>query len=152
MIPFTIEFDFGILVSPSQAQKNIDLMMARELEHQFEIAQAIAESTTAFKDHTYKLRRSIKHEVTGVFSQDTLEARLWSTKRHGAFIEYGTRPHDIRPRRKKFLAWKDGAGNWHFAKKVRHPGTNATMFLHNSVNESVIAESLRKALILGMRE
>ena len=51
-------------------------------------------------------------------------------------VEFGSRPHDIRPKRKKALAFKPGAGFrfWNekgriVVKRVRHPGTEAQPFL-----------------------
>lgn len=58
---------------------------------------------------------------------------------YAAFVELGTRPHVIRPRRKKVLAWPAGnarlsgrarsGGAMVFARKVNHPGTKAQPFL-----------------------
>ena len=58
-----------------------------------------------------------------------------------AFLEYDTRPHVIRPRRGRMLAWPASAGGrrlsgrartgaaMRFARKVNHPGTKAQPFL-----------------------
>lgn len=40
---------------------------------------------------------------------------------HAVFVHWGTRPHVIRPRRKKALRWPGGDA-FMFAKKVNHPG------------------------------
>lgn len=40
---------------------------------------------------------------------------------HALFINLGTRPHEIRPKKKKALRWA-GGGLFHFAKVVKHPG------------------------------
>jgi hypothetical protein len=40
---------------------------------------------------------------------------------HALFVNLGTRPHEIRPKNKKALRWA-GAGMFHFAKVVNHPG------------------------------
>ncbi len=58
------------------------------------------------------------------------------------FLEFGTRAHDIRPRKGRALAWpanasgrrlsgraRTNSGRMIFARKVRHPGTKAQPFL-----------------------
>lgn len=59
----------------------------------------------------------------------------------GVFLEFGTRPHIIRPKYKKVLAWGASAGDrrlsgrprtggaMRFASYVNHPGTKAQPFL-----------------------
>lgn len=58
---------------------------------------------------------------------------------YAAFVERGTRPHIIRARNKRALAWggprrlsgslRTGAAPTHFATLVHHPGTKAKPFL-----------------------
>src|SRR6478609_9137725 len=69
---------------------------------------------------------------------------------YARFVEEGTRPHIIRPRTKKALAWggprrltgslRSGASPTHFAKVVHHPGTKAHPYLvpglQRAVNET----------------
>lgn len=43
------------------------------------------------------------------------------------FVDAGTRAHDILPRKKRSLAWRDG-GRTIFSKKVHHPRTRAQPF------------------------
>lgn len=45
---------------------------------------------------------------------------------HWHFVEYGTRPHIIRPRSKQALWWPDAH---HPVKSVYHPGTRAQPFI-----------------------
>jgi hypothetical protein len=45
--------------------------------------------------------------------------------------EYGSRPHIIKPRKKKFLHWSDGSGE-HFAKEVHHPGNRPVGYIRRS--------------------
>lgn len=48
------------------------------------------------------------------------------TAPHWHFVEYGTRPHIIRPRVKRALWWPDAH---HPVKQVYHPGTQAQPFI-----------------------
>jgi hypothetical protein len=49
------------------------------------------------------------------------------------YLEYGTAPHPIFPKRKKTLHWVDGSGD-HFALYVRHPGFPAKPHIRPSMN------------------
>lgn len=66
----------------------------------------------------------------------------FATEAHGAaaFLEFGTRPHIIRPRNAKALRWASGGNatlsgrpkagaNVQFAKVVHHPGTSRYPFM-----------------------
>ncbi|KOX10140.1 hypothetical protein [Nocardiopsis sp. NRRL B-16309] len=67
---------------------------------------------------------------------ESLEPHGWrviARDHKSAWIEYGTRPHEIRPRNKKALYWPGAA---HPVGKVDHPGTAPT---HN------LAEALELA-------
>lgn len=63
-----------------------------------------------------ELVRSVKRHGTTI----TIEAEHWH------FVEYGTRPHIIRPRSKRALWWPDAD---HPVKSVYHPGTKPQPFI-----------------------
>lgn len=52
----------------------------------------------------------------------------------GEYLENGTKPHIIRPRRAQVLRFTVG-GRVVYAKIVHHPGTKATHFLSNAVRQ-----------------
>lgn len=47
---------------------------------------------------------------------------------HAIYVQFGTRPHVIRPKRKKALRWTAG-GRFVFAGKVNHPGYRGDAYL-----------------------
>jgi len=63
-----------------------------------------------------ELVRSIRRRGTVI----TISAPHWH------FVEYGTRPHVIRPRVKKALWWPEAS---HPVKQVFHPGTRPQPFI-----------------------
>ena len=74
---------------------------------------------------TGRLRASITPDVVGA-----TEGYVGTNVSYAAAVEYGSRPHEIRPRKAKALAWKDRqTGEQRFARKVNHPGTAAQPFL-----------------------
>lgn len=81
-------------------------------------------ATSSLKDATdYKLVRLRNGRVVKVRSK----------KRTAHWLEYGTRAHIIRARRKKALRFVQN-GRVRFAKSVQHPGTKPTKFLYNATD------------------
>lgn len=74
---------------------------------------------------TNKLRASIRHVGNKIFCGGP-GIEYWF------YVEYGTRPHEIRPVNVSALHWEDAHGE-HFAKLVHHPGTKANPFLRNAL-------------------
>lgn len=62
-------------------------------------------------------------------------------------LEFGTAPHPIFPKRKKFLRWEDPSGE-HFAIYVRHPGFPAKPHIRPAINvlETRIPEIAKELL------
>lgn len=94
----------------------------------------VAEAQKLVPRKTGHLQRNIvPGRITATHA--TVEART----PYAGFVELGTRPHIIRPRNKKVLAWggerrltgrlKSGSKATHFAKEVHHPGTRAQPYL-----------------------
>jgi hypothetical protein len=57
---------------------------------------------------------------------------------HAVFVHWGTRPHEIRPRRRKRLRWVSG-DEFVFARKVQHPGYKGDAYLVRAADEAVRA-------------
>lgn len=82
--------------------------------------------TGSFRNRTGNLRRSITRKVSNNGFHG--EISVGSQAPYGIYVEEGTKPHIIRPKNKKMLAFKVG-GRMVFAKQVRHPGTKAYKFM-----------------------
>lgn len=76
------------------------------------------------------LRQSIRYAQAGQAS-----FRVIVNAEYGVYVDQGTRPHIILPRRKKMLAFQKD-GRWIFAKQVNHPGTKANPFFSNAVRDA----------------
>jgi len=112
---------------------------------------AHARSVGSFKDNTGKLRNGIKAK----YVSSTARGAKWSivsTAPYSNFVEWGTAPHDIRPKaqngfsgptrrgqtrradndvgvgRGHALRWQVGGVN-RFAKMVHHPGSRSHPFM-----------------------
>ena len=90
---------------------------------------------------TGKLRRSIRKKV----NLQALTAEVGPTVEYAVYVEYGTRPHIIRPVRAQALRF-EVAGRVVFAKLVRHPGTKPRPFVRET------AEAVRRQISRFWRE
>lgn len=95
---------------------------------------------------------------TVVADYDRSRKVVWvgSPLKYAEYVERGTRPHEIRPRNKKALAWgKDkGGGKKEFVRKrVMHPGTDPNPFVERAIRnafpeiENIIRESFKNLKI-----
>ncbi|SDC46436.1 hypothetical protein [Geotoga petraea] len=91
--------------------------------------------------------------------QSSDNGKLYTDQIHATFLEYGTKPHDIFPKRKQALSWYVGpkpkpqgymgdSGKWAVAKHVRHPGTKARHFFKRTLedNENKILEIFKRGI------
>lgn len=88
------------------------------------------------------------------FGISPFRASWGPTAYYAPFVEFGTRPHIIRPVRAKVLAWRSGGGASYvtsksgkqyykkteggttFASLVHHPGTKPSRFMEKLVDKS----------------
>ena len=89
---------------------------------------------------TGKLRKSIRKVRRG------FEAYVFPTVPYAIFVEYGTRPHLIRPVRAQALRFETRTGKIVFTRLVRHPGTKPRPFIRET------AEEVRRRLPVFWRE
>lgn len=89
---------------------------------------------------TGKMARSIRVEFTDPMTVSVTASVI------AKYVEYGTKPHVIRPVRAEYLVFKSKSGQWVRTKKVNHPGTKAQPFIRPVVNEVFkdLGESLGK--------
>lgn len=106
--------------------------------------EAVAAQKRRAPYKTRNLSRSI-----GVGKVTATSAETVAKAPYAAAVELGTKPHDIKPRRRKalrFAASAEGArlsgtprtgADVVFAKRVRHPGTQAQPFMVPGAQEAV---------------
>ncbi len=75
-------------------------------------------------------RGADRHHKTGALRQSLFNRAIPNGREvghdmqrapHAVFVQFGTRPHVIRPKNKKVLRWAAG-GKFVFAGEVKHPG------------------------------
>ena len=88
---------------------------------------------------------NLKGSITTVIAGDGMSAEVTANADYAAHVEYGTRPHVIRPRNASMLAFKVG-GVTVFAKEVDHPGTAAQPFM------TPAAEEVRPSFVAAVKQ
>lgn len=76
-------------------------------------------------------------------------AEVFANAPHAPWVEYGTRPHEIRPKPgRKALRWFPGGGKAAFARSVQHPGTDPLPFFFADMDarQTDMQEEARLAL------
>lgn len=84
----------------------------------------------SFKNRTGTLRRSIQRRV-----ESAARGVIFVGEKYGQYVEFGTRPHVILPKRGKVLRMKIN-GSDVFARRVNHPGSKAYPFMEPAYRDS----------------
>ncbi len=130
---------------------------------------AIAEQKARVPIKTANLKRSI--HVGAV--TPTVAATVASAN-YARFVEFGTKPHEIRPRKARVLAWPASSagrrltgtarkamyrkgsaaalGGWSFAMVVDHPGTRAHPFMVPGAKAAIAASPFAKTIVAVWNE
>lgn len=109
------------------------------------LAVSHARSTTTFKDRTGALRNSITRGEKGTWALFVKAGGKDAP--YAQFIEAGSRAHEIKARRARFLRFEQN-GQVVFRKRVFHPGTKPTRFMQSArdASEGVAAQYLEAGL------
>lgn len=95
---------------------------------------------------TGNLRRTIH-----LARANAVEAVTVASARYAPAVELGTRPHIIRPRRRKVLRFSAG-GRVVFTQMVRHPGTKAKPFMVPGARRALAEQAGVKPIIDAWNE
>lgn len=107
---------------------------------------------------TGNLARTIRVESVDLHAQ-RVTVVAGGTQRIGyaAYVEFGTRPHEIVPVRRRALAWggdrrlsgslRSGSRPTHFARRVNHPGTRPQPFLERGSRLALSEVGLSDAIV-----
>lgn len=108
-----------------QAQRVLSSHRAVEVAAVEGVTQAKARRR--YKDRTGGLTAKALGRAVEATPQGGLAEMTWDAP-YASFVDEGTRPHEIRPKRRTFLRFSIGGGPPIFARVVRHPGTRAAAF------------------------
>lgn len=101
--------------------------------------------------------RSVTIVAGGIRRAANQHARYDGAVGYAAHVEFGTRPHVIRAKRAKALAWggarrlsgslRSGAKPTHYARSVNHPGTRAKPYLVPGAERALREVGLADAVV-----
>lgn len=113
-------------------QQAIGKLKAYQVSKRLSIRQIVME--TAVRVESGAISRApvdkgnLKRSMGRKIHQGGMAAEVYNTAEYAPHVEFGTRAHEIRPKKGKLLSWIKG-GKRIFARRVRHPGTKAQPFL-----------------------
>jgi hypothetical protein len=102
---------------------------------------AVGEQKKLAPVRTGNLRRTIHVGHISPRSAETIASAIYA-----AHVEFGTQPHEIRPRNRKALRWKV-QGGYRFARRVNHPGTRAQPYMVPGAERAISAVGLKDQVI-----
>jgi HK97 gp10 family phage protein len=114
-------------------ESGLEGLLRRFAEKAVESAQSRAPKRTGY------LASQISSVVEGG------SATIYAKAPYSAYVEFGTRPHPILPKRAKALRFEVD-GEVVFARRVHHPGTQPQPFLFQAVYEAIpdLVDGLRR--------
>lgn len=137
-------------------QRRFDALVMEALHRVTTLAATYAKTSNLFKSHTYRLRGSIKSQVIGGFGGVVGAGagpmgRISANAPYALFVEEGTSPHFIFPRRKKVLRFVQN-GTVRFARQVYHPGSHGRFFMADAAQraEPLLHRLLSDAVVHAM--
>lgn len=116
------------------------LTITNEEEARKEIEEKIEEiknKTAMYMEAQAKLKAPVKTGMLRASIHGGVEGNyiyVASATPYDVYVEYGSTPHEIKPKRRKALAFKKD-GKEVIVKKVRHPGARPQPFLRPAANE-----------------
>ncbi|MEM3386278.1 MAG: HK97 gp10 family phage protein [Nitrososphaerales archaeon] len=130
------DFRYAMLSGANELKKVCDAILRKYVEAASSIASRLAPKRTG------RLSSSIKWVREG-----ELNYLIGSQLNYAPYIEFGTKPHIIRPRAAKALLFRAGSSTY-FAKSAKHPGFRERPFLRPAISEvepKLMAEMASKA-------
>lgn len=112
--------------SLERAQRTLNEEIMHALARTAELASSYAKTSALYKSHTYGLRSSVQWGAQ--LGASSAHAVMRASAPYAAFVENGTRPHTIEPKRKSTLRFVQN-GAVRFSRIVHHPGTRARPFM-----------------------
>lgn len=88
---------------------------------------------------TGALRQSLRNKKEPT-TRDPFRRRVFHDAQrapHAIFVNFGTRPHVIKPKDKKALRWVGAGGRFIFAKSVNHPGYRGDAYMVRAATDAL---------------
>ncbi len=97
----------------------------------FRSVHKVIDEGKSFTPRTGHLQQSIRADLSKVHEG---KAEIVADASYAPFVEFGTKPHVIKPKRRQTLRWATDSG-YAFAKLVKHPGSKPYPFFRKAIEE-----------------
>ena len=112
----------------------------------FRSVHRVIDEGRAFTPRTGHLQQSIRVDLSNI---NEGKAEIVADASYAPFVEFGTKPHVIKPKRRQTLRWATEEG-YIFAKLVRHPGSKPYPFFRKAIEEGL--EEAKKEFVQAFLE
>ena len=147
MIKLSLKVEnLDFLLNTSSGRKALSAGLTEFTLSLFRSVHKVIDEGKAFTPRTGHLQQSIRTDLTRV---NEGKAEIVADASYAPFVEFGTRPHEIRPRRRKWLRWATKEG-YIFAKLVHHPGSRPYPFFRTAISEGL--EDAKEAFVKAFLE
>ena len=143
----------GIVAAVAKANGRLAVNIPHALSLCADLVAVESKTTHEYTDRSGVLTNSIMaDEVMGSFGAD-LSVAVGAGAPYGTSIEFGAKPHKIKPKFRKALRWPV-EGGFAFAGEVNHPGNRAYSFLSNALQKQLpeIGGVMEDATILSFAQ
>lgn len=121
----------ALAAAPEKVRSGLRLALKRTASN---IASE-AKRTHRFKTRTGMLEKAVEFNVDDA----AMKAEIYLNEAIAPYAKYvheGTKPHIIRPKKRKLLRWvSQRTGNFVSKYEVKHPGTNPDRFLYDAAEK-----------------
>jgi len=119
------EFRRSLKLLKTEVRARVDLRLTALAALMADKARELAPVETGKLRENIKLRKEHRGRIAVIAEAP-----------YSGFVEFGTRPHEIRPRHKKVLRFEIN-GKIVFATRVYHPGTSPKPFFRPALEDAV---------------
>lgn len=143
----------GLLASLEAVGRRLTQRSAEALKRGAEAVAERARATHTYNDRTGALTGSIQSDGLTRVSGRKMTAEASADAGHALYVEKGTRPHKIKAKPGKKLAFMAGGG-MRFAQEVNHPGTEPYRFMEDALTHELpgITDELQRASGLAFQD
>ena len=115
----------------------------------FNSVHKVIDEGKSFTPRTGHLQQSIRADLSKVHEG---KAEIVADASYAPFVEFGTKPHVIKPKRRQSLRWATDSG-YAFAKLVKHPGSKPYPFFRKAIEEylSEAEESFTEVFLKALK-
>jgi RNase P/RNase MRP subunit p29 len=121
--------------------KKSERAITEVLDESIDVVNAGIYQRPGFKPVTHKTQDATKARVVRTSKGNVL--RVTNNTKRALWLEEGTQPHWIFPRKKKVLRFKGKSGGWVSTKVVKHPGTKPYWFIRGAVSNAAMLACAR---------